>query len=151
MEITKKEHLEALCIAVDNIVYCIDTQDNRCTAEPIFLVQEQKRIYGMDPEYSGQDTVWLDCLNDSEELTDAEAQVLEERYLETLEEPENFVRTGYIDQWEYVQPFFTEEAAQNYIDMNKHRHDELRIYVDSAYRNYEWQMIRALLLSMKKS
>jgi len=147
MEITKKEHLEALCIAVDNI----DTQDNRSTAEPIFLVQQQRRIYGMDPEYCGQNIAWLDCLNDSEELTHAEAQVLEKRYLETLEEPENFARTGYIDQWEYVQPFFTEEAAQSYIDTNKHRHSELRIYVDSAYRNYEWQMVRALLLSMKKS
>lgn len=144
MELTKKEHLEALCVVMDNI----NTQDNRATAEPIFLVQQKKRIYGMDPEYCGQNVAWLDCLNESTVLSDAEALVLEERYLETFKEPENFARTGYIDQWEYVQPFFTEEAAQNFIDANKHRHGELRVYVDSAYRNYEWQMARALFISM---
>jgi hypothetical protein len=27
------------------------TQDNACTAHPIYLVQERERIFGMDPEY----------------------------------------------------------------------------------------------------
>jgi hypothetical protein len=29
-------------------------QDNRCTAEPIYLVQQKKRLYGVDPRHRGR-------------------------------------------------------------------------------------------------
>jgi len=146
MEITEKKHLDTLAQVLANI----ETQDSRATAEPIYVVQQRKRIYGIDPmrtEY----TTWIDELNGGEELTEEEAAELEAQYLETLDEPESYSRIGYVVQWEFVQPFFTEEAAQQYINANKHNLTDPRIYVNSAYRNKEWQLARALFISMKEN
>ena len=49
----------------------IVTQDNRITDAPMFIVQEQKRTYGFDPEYSDK-AAWLDCEGDE---VDAEVEV----------------------------------------------------------------------------
>jgi hypothetical protein len=40
------------------IAHELKTQDNRITACPIFAVQEKKRIYGMDPDYSDEVVTW---------------------------------------------------------------------------------------------
>jgi hypothetical protein len=77
----------------------INTQDNRITAEPIFMVQEKH---------------WRNS-------------------------------TVYVN----IQPFFTEKAAQEYINANRHNLVEPRIYVESGYRNYEWQAVRTLLKTME--
>ena len=45
----------------------------------------------------------------------------------------------------------TEAAADLYIKQNGHRHrGALRTYVDSAYRNYEWQAVRGWLMEPHK-
>jgi hypothetical protein len=121
------------------------TQDNRCTKDPVFLVQQRKRHYGLDPQWS-DDVVWLD--DEGHEVTDkAELDRIEAAYQnEGWEEPDGYTRTAYIDQWEFVQAFFTEHEAQRYIDANRHRMCDPRIYVDSAYRNREWQRVSALLM-----
>ena len=58
------------------LVQRLNTQDNRATAHPIFLVQQEHRIYGMDPDYTDK-CVWepswaADCYYDS--LEDAMMQ-----------------------------------------------------------------------------
>lgn len=124
----------------------IRTQDNACTAEPIYIVQQRQRMYGIDPDLCDDGKiVWLDLMNDHEELSGEEAEFLEKAYQKNFEEPENFTRTGYIDQWEFVQPFFTRKGAEEYIEANRHNLKEPRIYVDSAYRNKEWQEVRKRL------
>jgi hypothetical protein len=121
----------------------IRTQDNACTAEPIYVVQQRKRMYGIDPDLCDDgEVVWLDCMNDHDEIEAEEAKKLEDTYNETLEVPENYTRTGYMDTWEFVQPFFTKKGAEEYIEANRHRLTDPRIYVDSAYRNKEWQEVR---------
>ena len=80
------------------------TQDNRITAEPIFLLQGLRRVCWVNPA---------------------------------------------LDFWETVQPFFTEAGAKAYLEENGHnlRHyEDVRIYVESAFRNEEWQFVRALLM-----
>ncbi len=122
------------------------TQDNRITADPIFLVQEKKRIYGIDTNYDPE-IAWL--YNDESIEVDAEeAQRLEAQYDEDgNDEPDGYRRVGYAETWEYVQPFFTEVAADLYIKQMAHRHQgELRTFVDCAYRNWEWQAVRNWLL-----
>ena len=125
----------------------IRTQDNRITADPIFLVEECVRIYGIGLEYDPQ-IVWLHA-DESVEVDAAEALKLEREYQISSNEPEAFRRVGYVEQWHYVQPFFTEAAADLYIKQNAHRRKwRLRTYVDSAYRNYEWQAVRKHLMEM---
>lgn len=121
------------------------TQDNRYTAEPFFLVQEKRRIYGLDDQYTDQ-SAWLNV--DGDEVTD-------EKEIETLEDNERWDRPNidhykvyYLDQWQYVTGCFTEQACKDYIARNGHRHQgELRIYADSLYRNHEMLAVRAFLMA----
>lgn len=47
------------------------TQDNRITDAPLFIVQEQKRTYGFDPQWANDSEIaWLDGCNDSVEALD---------------------------------------------------------------------------------
>lgn len=129
----------------------VQTQDNASTAHPIFVVQQRNRIYGIDPDIvdDGQ-VVWLDAVYDCQEIHGEERDKLEEAYQRTFTVPGDYHRTGYLDQWEFVQPFFTKTGAEEYIEANQHRLKEPRIYVDSAYRNKEWGAVRALLMSMRE-
>ncbi len=52
------------------------------------------------------------------------------------------------EKWEFVMPFFTELAADRYIAGNKHRLGEARVFVESGYRNPEWEAIRLFLASL---
>lgn len=142
--------------ALRDIAANLAAQDNRITRDPIFLVQKKERQIGLDTDYCG-DIIWINSAQDGEEVTDrAQIERLEEldtkSYLSKKEDEEfsDYLKTGYMDRWETIQPFFTEAAAQYFIDSNKHRHDDgcLRIYVDSAYQNNEWQAIRNFLLSL---
>lgn len=141
-----------------DIAVNLATQDNRITSDPIFLVQKKVRQTGMDLDYCDR-SIWLDCANDGDEVTDLEQierlNELEEKYPLSQEEKNelgDYLKTGYIDHWETVQPFFTEKAARQFVESNAHRYDpdSLRIYVDSAYRNPEWQAVRNFLLSLVK-
>jgi hypothetical protein len=123
----------------------IRTQDNRATAHPIFVVQEKVRDYGYDTDYT-DDTVWLDDYQNHHEATEEEARQLDDG---TLDPDDGWTKVGYHDRWEFVQPFFTEAAADRYIETNGHRHSGvLRVYADSAYRNTEWIRLREWLKAL---
>ena len=123
------------------------TQDNRITAEPMFLVQERTRTYGIDLEWDPP-VAWL-YEDESAEVAPEEAERLEAAYLETDDEPEGFRRVGYHEQWTFVTACFTEAAADLYIAQMKHRHTgPLRTFVGCAYRNHEWNAVREFLKSL---
>jgi hypothetical protein len=128
----------------------LKTQDNRSTAEPIYVVQQQRRVYGFDPDYTdGTGIVWLngpDCC----EADEKERVELNAEYERTGECPVDWMRTCYQDTWEFVQPFFTLKGAESFIEENAHRLTDPRVYVDSAYRNKEWMAIRELLKTVAK-
>lgn len=126
----------------------VKSQDNACTAHPIFVVQQRRRIHGMDSNYSDQ-FEWIHCeggVADPEEHEQFEAA-----YDDSLEEPDGWTRAHFVDVWESVQPFFSRADAEAYILRNRHNLCDPRIEVDSAYRNEEWQLIRALLLALQDS
>ena len=50
------------------------------------------------------------------------------------------------ETWVDVQPFFTEQGAEDYLAINRHNLRLPRIYVKSAYRNVEWQYVRDELI-----
>lgn len=121
--------------------------NNHHTAEPIFLVEQRRRIYGMDSDYTDE-FEWLS--EEGSQIDDTRARRLEALYQGGCIDSEHrgYRRACYIDRWEFVQPFFTRQAAQSYIDANAHRMTDPRIMVDSAYRNPEWQAIRRLALDV---
>jgi len=122
------------------------TQDNRITSDPIFMVQERCRLHGFDVVQCETPVAWIHT--DGDDVTEASEpekfKELEAYYDQHCKEPEDWTRTGYIDRWENVQPFLTEKAADEYIRLNHHRHKKLRTYVESGYRNPEWQLLRRL-------
>jgi len=62
---------------------------------------------------------------------------------------EDWTRTGFRWRWEFVQAFFTRQAAEEYLQSQAHNLGEARVYVESAYRNREWQRLRELLLGYR--
>lgn len=146
----------------------IRDQDNQCTSHAVFLVQSKKRNYGYDPNYGNEDcTVWINTTDrDVREASEVEAAVLEEleelrsfssesKYAEAAELEEfwdisadEWTETSYQDTWEYEAACFTQVAADEYIARHKHNLKEPRVYVDSGWRNEEWQLLRKFLLSL---
>jgi len=119
-------------------------QDNRCTCLPIYVVQRRRRIYGFDPDYCEDTVVWRHC--DGPEADAAERELLDKAFEAGDDIPGEWTRTAYQDTWDFVMPFFTEAAAQRYIDENRHNlGPETRVFVESGYRNSEWKAIRDLL------
>ena len=123
------------------------TQDNACTADPIFTVEQMVRDIGMDPDYSDL-ICWYNSESEREVLSGNKS---DRRMFEALERGyeagtvgDGWTRTGYRERWEFVQPFLTLEAAERFQKYMAHRLGETRIYVESGYRNHEWQWLRSL-------
>lgn len=142
---------------LEEIGALIVSQDNASTHLPMFIVQQRRRNYGYDPDYT-DDVAWIDVCNDSVEAdteTAARLEAARNRFYagdreDCENDPENgcWERTAYVDTWEFVTVCFTRVAAEEYIADNRHRMTDPRIYVDSAYRNREWETIREHLRSL---
>lgn len=125
------------------------------TANPIFIVQSEKRISGIDLDYDPK-FYWTDTDHELE-LTESE---LEDRINEEAEEGCEFdefdlsfdreitrdgeaiyQKIGYDTSWHYECAHFTKEAAEAFIKRKKHDHRKLRIYVESQYWCWEFNAI----------
>jgi len=131
---------------IERLEHELRTQDNCCTAHPIFMVQERRRQYGLDLDYCERRCFLYSDDSDIEVNEESDpvrfAAFRDGRFGD--DDPEAWTETGYVDNWHNIQPFLTRAAAQEYIDTQHHRHRPLQIYVDSAYRNPEWQLLREL-------
>lgn len=118
------------------------TQSNwHCTSLPLYLVEKKVREYGLDPTYC-EEYVYVD--SDGDEVDDEELiSRLEEAEHDLCgtEESRGYSKVYYRDRWEFVTLFFTEKNAREFIERNKHRATEMRVYVDSAHRNEELKEI----------
>lgn len=130
---------EIMAIALE-----LSTQDNACTSEPLFAVQQRRRITGIDPDYADR-FIWLE---NSEEVSEEEAVRLEAEYHRTHVVPDEYVRTGYMDKWEFVTGGLTKKGCEDYLAANGHNLREPRIYAYSGYRNAEHIALRNFLLSL---
>lgn len=129
---------------IPTIASNLATQDNRITANPIFLVQQKRRIYGLE---ESDHYIWVDeCgeeVHDSDEIAQLDFKD------EGGDLDEGYRKSYYRDEYVFVQPFFTEHGARSYIKINGHNLREPRIYVESGYRNEEWQTVRAHLMGLR--
>jgi hypothetical protein len=135
-------------------------QDNLATADPIYMVVQDEIIVGLDPQWcAGREHItwfhddWYLFEGDGvkvyegyEEETTFEK--LEDHWEETGEEVGDWTRTGYQIRSIYVQPFFSEKGAEKYIEENRHNLKNPRVFVESAYRNDEWQAARRYLIGL---
>lgn len=134
----------------------LHTQDNRCTDNPIFQVRDVKQVPCL-PEHAN-DTHWWDAEGDL---------VLDEELIKNLEEEgqwdsfesvllededgchsERYTRSHTKTLRQVVATFMTQQAADAWVKANEHRHNALEIYIDSGFRNPEWQAIRDFLMSL---
>jgi len=122
----------------------LKTQDNRITAEPIFVVQQKRRVFGMDLAYS-DNIAWMD--DEGHQVTGEDAENMEKIFQENGVEPDDYRRVAYIDTWGFVSCFLTEQGAKDFIEAQKHNMHEPRIYVDSGHNNSEWKALRAYFLN----
>lgn len=143
---------------IEEIAKEVQTQDNswHMTSYPIYLIQRKIRDYGLDPSYCDE-YVWLDDSGDYNELEPEEDEELIKKLDEWDDsihgmptEYRGYTKVYYRDRWEFVTLFFTEKGARSWMESNKHRYDEgeLRLYVDSAYRNGELREIRKHLMEL---
>lgn len=122
----------------DELAHKLRTQDNDCTADPLFAVQRKVRDAGYDLEWTDGVT-WI---SDGEECDPEEIELLGSAYAETCEVPDGYDRTGYVDRWEFVQGFLTRDAAEAFIAANSHRYAPMQISVESFHRNTEMLRLR---------
>ena len=107
-------------------------QDNRCTTNPMFCVQEKRRETGYDPQWT-DNRVWIDHESGDYETSEVEKPGYEE--------------IGYKDTWYTIMVTFTEQGCKDYLKANRHNHGETRIYVESFRRCEEMIRIREWLES----
>ena len=147
---------------LQDIAQDVATQDNDGTADPMFVVQSKKRVYGLSEDYVSE----YEWISDDADRTTADAETvakLEAAFKESrndsitiqdADDPESetaYERIWYVDEWEFVTCCFTRNAAEDFIARNKHRYNgELRISTDSFYRNPEMILVREHLLGMVK-
>lgn len=132
-------------MTIPEIAHQLRTQDGRATSLPVFCVQQKCR-YPVPEDYSDEGE-WYDS-DLCETVTDAE----EIRLIEAEEQAglldDRYQWIWYQDHWEFVTACFTEQGAKDYLVINGHNLREPRVYVESGYRNHEWETIRAHLMGV---
>jgi hypothetical protein len=130
----------------------IRTQDNRCTANPMFIVQQQ-RSFGVEPGEGDMD-VWLDCdWEEVDEETSAKLDELDDAFEWDLTDEQkallgSHTKRGIKHHWEFVMAAFTEEGCKEYLRLDGHNLHKPRIYAMSFNRCPEMLAIRETLLSL---
>lgn len=129
-----------------NLAQQLQTQDNAYTASPNYCIQEHVQEVGIDMDYA-QNEGWFNHDDEYQQADDKKAKALDRYYDRYGKEPEGWTKLGYTWKWKYTGiNFLTHDAAHAYASSNQHRHkNELRVYVDSHYRNHEMREVRRLL------
>lgn len=125
-------------------------QDNLATAHPMFNVEDVPVRFTSDFDIADGHT-WVNPEEDWAEADEKEAAILDAMEEKTDTSKLPWVKLGVIRTYRFVTACFTRKAAQEYIDANRHNLNEPRIYVASAHRNYEFQLVRDFLLSLAES
>ena len=128
------------------------TQDNRCTADPMYCVQVCERVGPLDLGYCGDNIMFYSAAARVSYYHDGPDEDVWLRLLgmhRAGELPEAYEVGGYEEVWKTVQVCFTEEGCNRHLELNGHNYGYyhgVRIYVGSFYRNPEMLEIRAALL-----
>lgn len=159
-----------------NNLQSILTQSNLCTADPVFVVYSKQEIC-VDGDFDYDKIIYVKSGDDYPELTYSEYEELEEQYnratdYRSINVDSNGEQITYEipkdpcsgddfdpDEWEkryikfvdkFEQAFFVRKNAEDFIERQSHHLSQPYIFVESAWRNPEWQQIREFLISEAK-
>lgn len=125
------------------------TQDNAITADPLFVVLQEERIYGVSQDYQTNGYTWVGEDDSSVTADDDETKVLDK----LLDEDRELSIGGvtYERVWYRIVPRFvtaclTRKGAEAFIACNGHNLTKPYIYVESLYRNDEMLALRNHLM-----
>jgi len=144
----------------EKIGLAIKTDDFQGTNTHIFVVTETQKIWGMDSDYS-EDYEFKEIdsgkyLSADDEQNEALENLSKNYETLRLEDEDGDVshwdKFYYIEKDFIVQFFFSQAAAEEFIEKNKHRHSgKLGWEVDWLGRNQEMKLVREFLLSLSPS
>lgn len=148
-----KDQLEGLA----GIGQKIETQNNSCTSEPLFVVFQKRKITGLYSDFGDRwdwvlkdgDGVAADpktaaLLNGIQAMPSYKRNPGQEALLD------KWARYGYIEVNVFCTACFTLEGAERHIELNGHNLKSPFIYVTSAHRNPEMIFIRQALRDFAK-
>ena len=128
------------------------TQDNAVTADPLFVVFQEERIYGVSQDYQTNGYTWVGADDSSVTADDDEAKVLD-KLLDADRELSiggaTYERVWYRIVPRFVTACFTRKGAEDYIACNGHNLTKPYIYVDTLYGNHEMLALRNHLMGDK--
>lgn len=132
---------EAVNAKLPDIGHLIKTQNNRCTADPFFVVYSKQEIV-VNEEYDYDRIIWVD--EEGEEATEHKAKRLE-LLMQEGRELDNWRRIAVkeIDQFETAS--FTEQGCKDFLKIQGHNLKQPYIYAHSFWRNHEMLAIREML------
>lgn len=135
----------------------LKTQDNRITANPVFCVYEKKIVFV--PDDCGDHINWFD--NEGSILSKKDIKKIIKEYLKDNKDSSILDEEDILEELEYRkasyniedvkvsgQSYFTEKAAQKHIDQNHYHYKEPFVFAESAWRNYEFQKLREIILNL---
>lgn len=131
----------------------LEDKYDHCTADPFFLIYRDRKIYGIEHEYTDlfeYFDVDGDCdripIDSSQVEEDAEDGRYEYSYVDEDGVRRELQKLGYVTVPEFVQVFLTKPAAERWLEANKYKYAEgCYIYVESAHRNSHIKNLRESL------
>ena len=122
------------------------TQDNDCTADSIYLVQEERIVYGFESQYA-EKYHWFfpDDGEYFEVPEDGEGLPLDEDQAEEF----GYEKAYYNVIHEFKCAHFTLKAAEQYIERQRHNPTNPRVWIESMHRCPEMIAIREFLMNPK--
>ena len=125
------------------------TQDNAITADPLLVVLQEARIYGVSQDYQTNGYTWVGVDDSSVTADDDETKVLDKLLDEDRELSiggVTYERVWYRIVPRFVTACFTRKGAEDYIARNGHNLTKPYIYVESLFRNAEMLALRNHLM-----
>ena len=147
----------------------LETQDNRCTRDPFYIIKAIKKVYGFAEDYSSDFELYnaenettfqineidemIEYLEEYEIEFDKDSFINDEYEREEILEKNGFERV-YYNEVEYIVEegtyFLTEQAALAHLGKNKHRLPSSAFtYADSSWRNQQINKLRDIILKIK--
>lgn len=127
----------------------LQNQDNAATADPLFCVFQEQRVYGVDEDYQTDGYEWVGEDDSSVTADDDEAKVLE-KLLDDGRELSiggvTFQRVWYKIVPRFVTACLTRKGAEAFIARDGHNLTNPYIYVESLHRNAEMIALRNHLM-----
>ncbi|WP_062266960.1 hypothetical protein [Endozoicomonas arenosclerae] len=123
----------------------INTQDNRITDHPIFVVEKSVMVI-TDGDYHYDKEEWVNTESGDYEV----ASETKSKRLNLLEEgcrdTGDWKKFYLLETWQFVTACFTEQGCKDFLAINGHNIGRNRIYAYGSFRNKEYQTVRNYLM-----